>query len=281
MNQFLRFLAANSWLLIPIIAFVINASVRIKQKAAEQKARRDAQLRTARQQADALRTGRPPEQAVVENPPVATEDQRRARIEALRQQRIQQLQAMREKRAGPQPGSPPTPRPASRPPVRAPAPRAQTAPAARSPRPPSQPPAQPRRPGPGSGRPGQRAAAAPAQKALKTRMPTLKGAGHQPASAPRGPTAPAVRRPRPAPAEARRIEQSRNAVGRQRPPAAHASLLQPVGAAVAPKAPSALRGVRDMLASRARVRQALVVREILDSPVSLRGPGAWPGSPGA
>ncbi len=106
MRGFLNFIASNPWLIIIILGGLFNLGVRMQQKAKEQRAKRAALAEIQRRKAEALRTGKPmTEPLIVYDEPQKkqaspTPDERQARIEALRKQRMEQLRAMREKRSG-------------------------------------------------------------------------------------------------------------------------------------------------------------------------------------
>lgn len=278
MNRLAQFLLSNSWLLIPIIIGLVNLSVRVKQKAAEQKAQRDAAHELARRRAEALRTGRPVEPVIVyDDQPGGSqaqdiEAQRKARIEALRQQRVEQLQALREKRSAHARGPSAGPAPVRRSPQASPAPQRPAQPGRRvAPLPPARPASQPRSP-------ARTGSVAPQQKALKTRMPKLKNTGGAPGPVPKSPAVRPVRRPQIAASDMRKSARAKRVVARQQQESPSASLLQPVGGPIVAKTPSTLLSARDMLSSRAQLRQAIIAAEILDAPVAMHRPNTGPGS---
>lgn len=85
--------------------------MRVAQQAKEQRQKRQVMLESARQKQDALRTGRTETASLTPsqmNGP-SEEDLRRQRIEAMRNERVEQLRALREKRAGSQGASQSTP----------------------------------------------------------------------------------------------------------------------------------------------------------------------------
>ncbi len=92
----------NAFLIIIIGGGLFNVAVRMAQKAKEQRAKRAALQAMARQKQESLRTGH----TVPAPTPVQTQqpqtDPRQERIEALRKERMEQLRALREKRSNPQ-----------------------------------------------------------------------------------------------------------------------------------------------------------------------------------
>ena len=258
MNQFIQYMLGNAWLLIPIVFGLINVAARVQEKAKEQKARREAQAAIARHKSEALRTGKSLSDPVIvydEPKEAPSKNDRQSRIEALRKQRMEQLRAMREKRASIASPAAPKPRPAQR----------QTPRAVPTPRP-----TQPARPSPQpSGRPkvipASRRATPATQKQVPARRVTLSP---QPAK-----QAPVTRTPR---------DEQRRA----RTPATGASVQQksimaqrPSSPAPAKKrAPSKGISARSMIRDRKQIRQAIVLREMLDSPVALRDANRGPGT---
>ena len=107
LKQIFQFFAANPWVFIPIFVGVVNGSARLKQKLDEQKLKRDIVNEQTRRKQEALRTGRgksqsaqsPPLKGVTSQRTLSPEEARKARIEALRQERLEQLRALREKRS--------------------------------------------------------------------------------------------------------------------------------------------------------------------------------------
>lgn len=107
MNQIIQFFLGNAWLLIPVAIGLFNVAVRVKQQAVEQKAKRDSLTETQRRKLEALRTGKPVEEPLIissgrpeQKSSKSPAQERQERIEVLRKQRMDQLRAMREKRAG-------------------------------------------------------------------------------------------------------------------------------------------------------------------------------------
>ncbi|MDF1808102.1 MAG: hypothetical protein P1U42_00245 [Phycisphaerales bacterium] len=108
-KQIFQFLVNNPWILIPIGLGVFNGSIRLKQKLDEQRVKRDALNQMALRQKESLRTGRSgtpvqgkkvqPFSDLTNQQPVSSEELRKQRIEELRQERVDQLRALREKRA--------------------------------------------------------------------------------------------------------------------------------------------------------------------------------------
>ncbi len=128
MGRIINFIVSNPILLIIIIGGLFNFAVRMQQKAKEQRAKRAALTEIQRRKDESLRTGKQSTEPIIvyDEPQKKTTkssnaEDRQARIEALRQQRMAQLRAMREKRSGtaqsPTPQAPPRPqqRPAPRP----------------------------------------------------------------------------------------------------------------------------------------------------------------------
>jgi hypothetical protein len=262
MNSILQFLAGNAWLLIPIFIGVFNVMVRAKQKAAEQKARRDAQAEMARRKAEALRTGRSFDEPVIvyDQPSEPQADDRKARIEALRQQRMEQLRAIREKRASVA---------APKAPQRSPNPR-------QSPR--QRPPVIP-----GSAR--NQGGNQPTRTASKTQSKLLsKRQSQNPIQA----SAPKPAQPTRPPASALDLPKRLQTLTPQLDsPLREASGSNQSRNDAAPtissrprRAPANAQNVstRALLHNRQLTRQAIVVRELLDAPVALRNPDIGPGS---
>ncbi len=99
MQQILQFIA-NYYIFIFIVGIgLFNFSVRVAQKMREQRVKREAHLERQRQQQEFMRTGKNPAAANPQAPVVDEKAQRRERIEQLRQERMEQLRALREKRA--------------------------------------------------------------------------------------------------------------------------------------------------------------------------------------
>ncbi len=277
-QRILTFLLSNPILLIIILGGLFNVSVRIAQKAKEQRAKRDAAIEMARRKQEALRTGRsiaePTSSAGVPTLGQDAKAQRRERIEALRQERMEQLRALREKRAG-------------------------TASASSSP-------GQGIRQGAtGQGAGGQGSGSASLSSASQQHptLPPIPIPAHpqqqrqssrqrpQQRSQPRrrqiiSPSSPAQQPPRlsdpqtqtqpnardhqpPRPSKARSagtIETVRGASNAARPQLAR------------PERPQRSGSARSMLRSRSSIRQAVILREILDPPVGLRDQDSASGS---
>lgn len=265
MNSILQFLAGNAWLLIPIFIGVFNVMVRAKQKAAEQKARRDAQAEMVRRKAEALRTGRSFDEPVIvyDQPGEPQDDDRKARIEALRQQRMEQLRAIREKRASVA---------APKAPQRSPNPR-------QSPRQrPSVIPGSARNQGNPAGNQPSRAASKTQSKLLSKRQSQnpIQASAPKPSQSTR-PQASALDLPRHLQTLTPQLDSPlREASGSEqnRIDAAPTVTSRPR------RAPANAQNVstRALLHNRQLTRQAIVVRELLDAPLALRNPDIGPGS---
>lgn len=256
MNQILQFLAGNAWLLIPIFIGVFNVAVRAKQKATEQKAKRDAHAEILRRKAELLRTGRAANEPVIvydeatkRESPKTPAQQRKERIEALRQQRMDQLRAMREKRAS-------------------------TAGSA------------------------SQARQAKAQSSPST--PPKRSVSPQRSMSPKLARSPKPNRPTVIPASSQRRNQpaaSRSAAPIQVPPTKiEAPSTEPVsdvaaaslrdlrknrpnrGGIQSAESQGSMQSARGMLRDRKQIRQAIVLREVLNAPVALREPDSGPGN---
>ncbi|MFG0246363.1 MAG: hypothetical protein ACF8MF_09990 [Phycisphaerales bacterium JB052] len=258
MNQFVQYMLGNAWLLIPILIGLFNLGVRVQQKAKEQKARRDAQAAIARHKSEALRTGKSLNDPIIiyDEPEAApSKDDRQARIEAIRKQRMEQLRAMREKRASTASPAAPKPRPAQR----------QTPRAIPTPR------------------PTQSAKPAP----QPTRRPTVIPASRRATPAPQA-QAPS-RRTTLTPQQAKQSPGAGTIRPKQRrakTPEAQSPVQQSsIGAKESSRSKQGNRqaaspgiSARSMVRDRKQIRQAIVLRELLDSPVALRSADRGPGS---
>lgn len=285
MGNFLSYLLSNSWLLIPVLIGLFNVGVRLQQKAKEQQARRAAQMEVQRRKAEALRTGKSVEEAsiVYDTPQVqqTASDDRQARIEAMRKQRMEQLRAMREKRASiGTKATPPQSMGRSTPsnPTRSPVVPRQTRTPLPAQRPPQARQQQPRQPQP---RPPQRAVQRPTRQSTQTpiRPGVIPGSGQQPSAPIRRASISPQQPIRPPasdfdqPARLQNLLPQSDSLLREAP-------VQPAAGAGASAKPKAGRGMsaRAMLRDHSAVRQAIVVRELLGSPIALRNPGDEPGS---
>ena len=251
-----QFLINNSWLMIPILIGVFNVAVRIQQKAKEQKFRRSAQQEIAKRKADALRTGKMVKDPIMVNvmpkEQPTMKDDRQARIEALRKQRMEQLRAMREKRAS----TAGTATPASRP-TTLPSQRATQAP-----------------------RPSQQLQGRPQGTARRTVIP----ASRKPAS----PThvQAATQRPQSGSQRLAKPNPPKPSLAQQSPPKTGTTVSKKQTRSTAPTSPSARAprsslqsmSARSMLRDPKQVRQAIVLRELLDAPIALRDPDQGPGT---
>lgn len=266
-SRIINFVIGNPILVIIIIGGLFNVTVRLAAKAKEQRARRDALHEMARDQQEAMRTGRPAAQQFAQPKPQERDPQadRRDRIEALRKERIEQLKALREKRAGgatltssvsqSHPNMPPIPVQAQR--------------------------AQPgRQPNPQRASQQQQATRQQAlrqsfqqaqqqQQSSQRRTPLpVAGQTRRPQIvASSQPTQPIRRRvkqtrpdPKPAVRKAGVIETNRGRTQKTRKPMA------------------ANQSARSMLRSRSAIRQAIILREILDAPIALRDQDVASGS---
>jgi hypothetical protein len=250
-QQILNFVLANAWILIIVLGGLFNVTVRVAQKAKEQRAKRDALQEMARQKQEALRTGRPvatPRSAAPQQAQQSPKD----RIEALRQERMAQLRALREKRAGSPtpPAGPPTASPTATaapttvgqshptlPPIPVqPRPRPQAQPQHRSQPRPAQP-------------------MAPQQRRRRVIAPSAQPEAQRPKA------------PKPTERTAAKLESIRGASKSTRP-----GLSKSTG--FVPEIDSA----REMLRSRSSIRQAMILREILDTPIALRNQDIASGS---
>lgn len=268
MNQVIQFIVGNSWILIPILIGVFNVGVRAQQKAKDQKAKRDAIAELNRRKSESMRTGKAVDEPIIvfdkEPAKASVTDDRKARIEALRKQRMEQLRAMREKRAG---GAASTQAaPPSRKPAQSPA-RARV-----------QPPA-----------PGQ-AQARPVRGGTQPNVRAPQGSVKRPANVASKFTPVGQTRTQSASAQPvkPRGKKQKAAVAKQRSrvSSAGAGAVTEFEAPQQKKQPiapdyrisSGAVGVKQMLHDRKRTRQAMVLQEVLASPVGLRPEGSGPGS---
>jgi len=263
MNQFLQFIAGNAWILIPIFIGLFNVAVRVKQKAAEQKARRDSLAEIQRRKKEALRTGRSLDEPVIVYDKPSTQQAaktpaqaRQERIEALRKQRMDQLRAMREKRAASASTGTATRQTPAQTPKLTPAQKSRTTPTMRP---------------------------APTKRPVQARTP-------QPNRQPNRPRViPATQRQRP-------IQQPPTPgvqvpVTQVDPPSTEpvsaiaASSLRELrrdrpnkGSMKNRRSTGPISSTREMLHSRKGLRQAIVLNEVLNAPVALREPDSGPGN---
>ena len=96
----MNFIGQNLFIIIILGGGVFNVAIRIAQKAKEQRAKRESLHQLDRQKQESLRTGRPIQQPIARPQERDPQADRRERIEALRKERMDQLRALREKRAG-------------------------------------------------------------------------------------------------------------------------------------------------------------------------------------
>ncbi len=238
----------NPILIIIIVGGLFNAAVRIAQKAKEQRARRDAFNAMAHEKSESLRTGRSgvggtgstgsQAQSFVQTEPKQTpESIRQERIEALRKERIEQLRALREKRSA----------------------TTQTSSSPISQNHPNLPPI----PVSSTQRPSQR----PSQSQSR------------PSPQPNQLNAPAIRRRVQSNAPVQPALQSHETVSRTVSKSAEIAVdpykIKSVSVKNSKRSNQAngtpnTDSVRSMLHSRSTIRQAMVLREVLDTPVGLR-----------
>lgn len=267
-SRILGFIAQNPWLIIIVLGGLFNVGVRMNQKIKEQRAKRAALAEIQRRKVEALRTGKAvDEPIIVYDKQKPASDDRQARIEALRQKRMEQLRAMREKRTGTgtqQQGIP----------SQSPARQAQQQTTRQSP-PPARTPA-PQRAGtqrptpqrPGSGQ-QQRPRVIPAKQQKPSRIPSQsRPSNPQPAMRQRpvvqSPTKP-IARPGTAPKPAAAPPVIPTATRPSPRPASRSSGF------------SGATNARSLLRDRSMLRQAIVVKEILDAPIALRDQEYLPG----
>jgi len=234
----------NPILIIIILGGVFNAAVRIAQKTKDQRARREAFNEMARHKQDAMRTGRSSALSATHTvqPQEDPEQLRRQRIEVLRKERMEQLRAMREQRANARPSGPPATSTQS-----PPAP-AQSTPSFTHP---SLPPI------PVQPKPRQTISPTPRLRTPQQtqRRPQIVASGHQ-----IHPSQLASQRAR------RRTSSESTSMGTP-------VLTQPpkrASMSVAASERTTTQSARSMLRSRASVRQAIILSEILDAPIALR-----------
>jgi hypothetical protein len=247
----LNFIGSNPWLLVIIIGGLFNVGVRLNQKAKEQRAKRAALTEIQRRKSEALRTGKPMTEPIIvydepqKKQPNTSED-RQARIESLRQQRMAQLRAIREKRSGvaaqSTTASPPT-RPGA-----APAGRPQPSP----------------------------------QRPQPIQRQTQRPATARPAPAQRPPTRPRRAIPAPTPAPTPRpappsIPSISPVAGVPEPVKATKPLVSAYGIQTRSHSGGDDGSIRSMLSDPRQLRNAIVLREVLDGPIALRDPENGPG----
>lgn len=269
-SRILGFIAQNPWLIIIVLGGLFNVGVRMNQKIKEQRAKRAALAEIQRRKAEALRTGRAvDEPIIVYDQQRPAPDDRQARIEALRQKRMEQLRAMREKRTGTgtQQSSIPSQSPSRQPqPSARPVQQAARTPAPQ--RPGSQRPT-PQRPGSGQQQPQQRPKVIPGKQQKPSRVPSQS----------RQATPKPVVRQRPV---VQSPAQPIIRTGSAPKPAAAPPAIPAVTPSVSRSAPrksvySGTSGVKSLLRDRSMLRQAIVVKEILDAPIALRDQESLPG----
>lgn len=258
MQGIMQFILGNLWILVPILIGLFNVGVRMQQKAKEQRAKRAALAEIQRRKTDSMRTGKPVnEPVIVYDEPQKTQKQqakeeRQARIEALRKQRMEQLRAMREKRAAASTATPTRPTPTRTP--------------ARTGRQPS--PARPALRTPQTRTPPSRPRVIPPTTQMNRGAPPRPRV-IEPTSRPTPipDASPGLDTPAPMP---KKIKPGANPIASPRKQSDTDSLLG-----------SSEITARSMLRNRRLTRQAIIAREILDSPIALRDAQDAPGSYGA
>jgi hypothetical protein len=266
-QRVLNFIIGNPILIIIILGGLFNAAVRIAQKTKEQRARREEIQRISRQKQESLRTGR---STITQPPPQQAQQtdqntQRRERIEALRQERMEQLRALREKRAS---GSSTSPSASTSsisqnhpnlPPIPVQG-QSQSQAQRRTPQQPTR-----------QSRPKAQQQLWGSSSATRPSSPQT-GASSRTAQPPSNrPNIVAVTQ------ETSRVQRKRintpQSAHQEQPPGPNRNAGQlsekPSKASKAPK-PKSGQSARSMLSSRASIRQAIVLKEILDAPISLR-----------
>ena len=255
-QNIINFLTQNAFLIVIIGGGLFNVLVRLGQKAKEQRDRREAHKELAHQKQESLRTGKPiptaqPKEPTLSAPAPNSKAERQQRIEALRQERMEQLRALREKRANT----------STRPAAASPAKISQNRP--------SMPPVPVKTTR--SQRLTQQRAQSPSQQSrqsqsqLRTRLgqaanqpnraPQVAAASQQAISTRRRPAQPqqqVQQTPEPKERVAGQVESLRDASSLER-----TRSIDHVSA-------------RSLLRSKASVRQAFVLKEILDTPIALR-----------
>lgn len=271
MQQILQFIA-NYYIIIFVVGIgLFNFAVRMAQKMKEQRVKREAHHERQRQQQEFMRTGKSPAAASPPAPIVDEKAQRRERIEQLRQERMEQLRALREKRASvaapiaQQTRTPVPVKPAR--PIASPSGQRQPMPVqSQRTNPPKAPTKQPSRQP--QLRPVQ-PALTPAQQAQQAllRSFTEQNQGQSNTSD-------------------RRQRARRKAVGEQviappEPAARIAGQIEKTNRSSSKSAKSESvqsMSAKSMLRNRSSLRQAMVLREVLDTPVGLRNQDVSSGS---
>jgi hypothetical protein len=243
-SKIIQFIMGNPILIIIILGGVFNAAVRIAQKTKDQRARREAFNEMARHKQDAMRTGRSSAPSATQSVQSQEDPEqlRRQRIEALRKERMEQLRAMREQRANARPTG--TPAASTQSP---PAP-AQSTPSFTHP---SLPPI------PVQPKPQPTISPTPRLRSPQQtqRRPQIVVSGHQ------------THQPQRAPKRVRRQE-TNESTSKDVPVFSHAPARAPMSVTASER--TTTRSARSMLRSRASVRQAIILSEILDAPIALR-----------
>ncbi|MBL4697867.1 MAG: hypothetical protein JKX70_03440 [Phycisphaerales bacterium] len=256
LQNIIGWIMGNAFLIIIIGGGLFNVAVRLVQKANQQRARRDANHENQRRQQEALRTGRPLASQTQRAPQVDPDAQRKERIEKLRQERMEQLRALREKRAT------------------LAAPRAPSTISQNHPNLP---------PFPIQSQPQQRVRAPQSQPQLRPQQPTLRRSAAPTARQQmRRPTVVAISQPSP-------TLRKRTPVSRP-VPAPSPSLAEmsreerayELGSDAKIRKSSRREGeaqsARSMLRTPSSIRQAMILKEILDTPIALRDQGIESGS---
>jgi len=259
--------------LVPIMIVVFSVGARAVKWANEKQAERQMIQQRERARAEALRTGKPiadPGTVDVSVKEMASANQAtgQARLEALRQQRIEQLRKIREQRTG-RPASPQQTsaqslgRPAPSTPIARPAPGRTPAAQARSAQP------DPRRTVLNA---SQRRQENAQRMALEERRRQLEQARRRAEEAQRAAEKPKPQRPKAAEGQSRlsslRVNPELSAhVGKLH--ADHAD--QPIESSFGVlSASSSSKQMRAVLGNRAALRHAIIVNELLGKPVALR-----------
>ncbi|MGV6813511.1 MAG: hypothetical protein ACWA5W_00720 [Phycisphaerales bacterium] len=269
-QNILNFIGGNLWLIFIIGAGIFNVSVRIAQKAREQRDLREVQAEIRRQRQEELRTGRPaPIPASVQQRQAAEKqeqaqalEERKRRIEQLRKERIAQLQKLREQATGSASTSgvsarvsPPNPN-SQRSQQAARQTASPTSPRSGTPTPPKNSPQQrvlnrsQQRKHTNPAKPAQRAKSARPAKAVRVQSDEFD-----------------------------RLTRQRSAQSKPTPNRAGRVLADPSDHRSKPgKKIAQARSARSMLRSKSTIRQAMVLREVLDPPIALRDDSISSGS---
>lgn len=267
LQNIINWVMGNAFLIIIIGGGLFNVAVRMAQKAKEQRAKRAALQAMARQKQETLRTGH----SVTDSKPTLAQqpqkDPRQERIEALRKERMEQLRALREKRSNPQTSATTS---------------APTSPTSISQNHPNLPPF------PVQNAPLQKRTQAtvqsrqsPTPNSGQSRRPNVVATSAQPPSS----QMPNQRR-RPQPDQTGEQSDQQRRVKRETNQR-HAGHVESLREAANPSLHNSIhdkskllpeQSARSMLRSRSAIRQAILLREILDTPVALRNQDIASGS---